>query len=978
MRIIPILLATTLSLSASPENPLIPATWFQDITATDGSTQQCVIFTTVPGVEYTFHHSDDLVSWTEIGKTYGLGHQFSAAMMETAPPPPPADPENPPPPGPVLELASIIIQRSSGTAGGSVVSWPSLDHGNAVQYIITGNMVAAWDTVPVFAESHGTHQFFVSHPPGSTAPPLANPSLDTRDAAMIADLEAAWSAFNTAVTTSFETARNTPPPPPPAPDARGFLRIKADWGLDSDGDGIVDHAEFALAAQGAGANGLVGNAFNPDTDGDGIPDGNQLDSDGDGTPDADDISPDDALIAYRVIALPRYAVFPIDPGSRQINGRGTVLYEDKVWKNGDYIAVADAGGDMGACFPEAMNDLDQIIGTGSFHLPASDGNPFALFGACFWDSPSVAPTRVFMEQGAETVHAGSVSTPAFPRNGGETLTGNRFTNGGEFHARSFTWDSGAGDQANLLWKIPAQGGDFTATAAPEGATNLFSADVRWGREDYGDGAGNPEGPRVYFPGAPEIPPFEALNIIPHATPAGSLAHIMMTFDPDRETMVFHEGEWKRNALLAPAVDIAEDGTAISKGDPAFPTSRIMANGKWTGLTRMAPDLPAEWDDSTGPGILMDTSSNGWILAGNSRSSAAMLPIRVKGRHTLSDNTVSERAVGVDDFSIGSSDPAESFDGIDHVQDRIWIMAPLGGPAKTVVVTAPLHESAPVRITANGIRFGGQAEAVLNSAETILSVTAASGALSGEEKLASIKMGSSESVSKPVGFKVMKKRTVKVTVYKIGETLIDGNNVTQINADLVPAEQELANFLNDFYLPQVNVEFSVEIKPIQVNTFIDHEPDGLFTGGVEDLSPDQVYVRAVAIDQAGEAAANTNVTVYLLGTRKPINTSAIGMAHIESRTCWVKAKAYHSYRRDEELAQLMNTTAHEFGHVLLGEGHPSERPGDAYKGPAPLPGTNHSQRLMREGGNNPKGFDHLLVKAEWDAAEVWLKREVDGD
>jgi hypothetical protein len=83
-----LLLLSVLRISATPENPLIPETWFQEMIASDGSTQQCIIFTTVPGVEYTFFHSNELEEWTEIGKTYGLGQEFAAAMRETAPAPP--------------------------------------------------------------------------------------------------------------------------------------------------------------------------------------------------------------------------------------------------------------------------------------------------------------------------------------------------------------------------------------------------------------------------------------------------------------------------------------------------------------------------------------------------------------------------------------------------------------------------------------------------------------------------------------------------------------------------------------------------------------------------------------------------------------------------------------------------------------------------------------------------------------------------
>ena len=155
---------------AVPENPLIPDTWFQEITATDGSTQQSVVFTTIPGVGYTLFHSNDLESWAEIGRTYGLGHQFSAAMRETAPAPPPPDPQNPPIPAPVSAPASITVQASEGIAGGTVVSWPSLDNGSSVRYLVGGSMSAGWDNVPLFVQTYGTHQFFIFHPTGTTLP----------------------------------------------------------------------------------------------------------------------------------------------------------------------------------------------------------------------------------------------------------------------------------------------------------------------------------------------------------------------------------------------------------------------------------------------------------------------------------------------------------------------------------------------------------------------------------------------------------------------------------------------------------------------------------------------------------------------------------------------------------------------------------------------------------------------------------------
>ncbi len=68
--------------------------------------------------------------------------------------------------------------------------------------------------------------------------------------------------------------------------------------------------------------------------------------------------------------------------------------------------------------------------------------------------------------------------------------------------------------------------------------------------------------------------------------------------------------------------------------------------------------------------------------------------------------------------------------------------------------------------------------------------------------------------------------------------------------------------------------------------------------------------------------------------------------------------------------------------MLGSGHPDEyylEPFFAgeHGGRAPLPGTDTTIRLMC-GRDTRKSGARLLVKAEWDKAEEWLKTVVDGE
>ena len=69
-----------------------------------------------------------------------------------------------------------------------------------------------------------------------------------------------------------------------------------------------------------------------------------------------------------------------------------------------------------------------------------------------------------------------------------------------------------------------------------------------------------------------------------------------------------------------------------------------------------------------------------------------------------------------------------------------------------------------------------------------------------------------------------------------------------------------------------------------------------------------------------------------------------------------------FLKERQLATL----AHEIGHNLVGAGHPNQN-----NGPAPLTDTYHPDRLMASGGISPTNTPNLMVKGEWDEAEVTL-------
>ncbi|MEO7098109.1 MAG: hypothetical protein ABI162_02020 [Luteolibacter sp.] len=187
---------------------------------------------------------------------------------------------------------------------------------------------------------------------------------------------------------------------------------------------------------------------------------------------------------------------------------------------------------------------------------------------------------------------------------------------------------------------------------------------------------------------------------------GSKGELITTFEYN-DTQVYKDGAWKTSDAYAKATDISADGTAI-EGNQGNLKAPIYINGKWTDIEKTAPiptdasGPPSPWHDSSVN--LMDTTEHGWILAERGEygayQHAAMMPIRAEAKYIQEfyPGVETKVAVGVDDFSIGSAEPG------DTVKDRIWIMAPLGGPAKSVTIKCPLKfdysavMSAPVSIS----------------------------------------------------------------------------------------------------------------------------------------------------------------------------------------------------------------------------------------------------------------------------------------
>lgn len=503
-----------------------------------------------------------------------------------------------------------------------------------------------------------------------------------------------------------------------------------------------------------------------------------------------------------------------------------------------------------------------------------------------------------------------------------------------------------------------------------------SPDLTWGYRVTYDENGDETGPRAGLVLAPTALPalsFDPTNVF--ATPGGLLALPVPYFSTVPK--LYAAGTWKDAPLYTHATDMAADGTAIADRFGAAHlglAAPILLNGKWSAIER-------------GP------------LTTGIMETAVLLPIRVEGQFTNQHGVIVKKAAGVDDKSITSSEPGST------VLDRIWVMVPKGGLANSVTVKAPVSETAPLKLSAEGVGFGGTSDiTTLTQRETLLSIIAGS-AVTGTDIPVSLKFGELESLSKPLGLKVMKSRNVALTVHLVTSRTAnpDPTKPDKLDPpDFQSTKTAVKKHLNDIYGPQVNARFTVTINgPVILNwdntnaadlgiTDPDYNP--IISPGNKRLDfmgghtgPEENLIDAALRDDAAELnvyiLGGAQLTAYITlpgGNQTTIAGLAYGVARRLRNLAFVDGDAglYAAMLPGRDAnAELMHTIAHEIGHCIIADGHPDEGGGAApLKG---VPMSLHKERLMVSGSKvNHSDFGKLLVKGEWDEAEKWLSDNVD--
>ncbi|MBB5351239.1 hypothetical protein HNR46_001473 [Haloferula luteola] len=952
-------LASVVQAASAP----LPFFEWRSMLATDGSVQTSLVFRSTPGVLYRFEVSQDLQTWTTFGTPiYGLGHEHALALLETSP-----APSTPPNPSWAEGWAAtpVSLQLQSGESGGWVATWRWLEDERLLSRSGEGDLDPAWQSVPLFSRSGQGFAFYLFHPGGTaSAPSVEMEPLSGADEEFWEALADAMPSMNEEVALVPVESALAPPPAPPDPEARRFVRMRLDPELDSDGDGVFDADEFAMAADPQHPDSDLADPFSADRDGNGEPDGWSLDTDGDGIPDIEDSNRHDPQIHWRSTSAPRFAIFQLPPaldpaGNQdtplQLTHGGAVLYQRGTWFAGAYhplhLGVPSAG-HLDQARPLAMNEKGQILGHGT----VTYGEPAEVYvdEKCWWPTPQSPPQR-FGDQGVMWTTQDDWSSQFTARMGRLSDAGQFF---GDYAVMTALPDGGYEEshQGNALWTLPEKGSFPTAMLGKTTPTLILDDSHYWTYEA-------PDGGKTtwYQPGGQKVFAKRLARAFVR-NPGGTYTGL---FYPDHcmiQSTADASSDWKGSQELARCTGFSEQGWAlVPQGEvldgPAglqYRRDRLWANGQTLSLLDAAPGMDGEWRVSTmnsKGGLLMNRQDP---VSGDTHG-AVGIPVEIE------DDAF---ATGVDAISVTAKEPDAACEG------RVWVMVPAEAteaPKFRIRTTASLL--APLTLINQGPwTWGAQGtEVPLTQTETEISV--ASAATTSGDYHARLRAGTQDSLSQPLGIKVMKKRTLKVNVWRIrsqiGNAVVAPPELTKFKVDTM---------LNRVFLNQVNLDFQSSVFDVTLSFdnvgSLGSMPDDGNIGSL-DISQD-FGIEAFDIRSKiglGLEDSDAVVNVFVVGGVLSIRVPGAGYdfvsyakADIARRHCWIIGLQVSE-------GEIMRSMCHEIGHILIGPGHPDVA---SNRGPAPLLGTDQSRRLMCSGKlRQVDGTGVLLVKKEWDLIDISL-------
>jgi hypothetical protein len=785
-----------------------------------------------------------------------------------------------------------------------------------------------------------------------------------------------------------------------APQEKGFMKVVADWSLDSDSDGTPDFVEFRNLANGF----PLAEIYSADSNNNGVIDSLETDSDNDGIVDKLDLDIVDPALDWERTRAPKYAAFafsipnvsnwPDADKPLQINDHGEVLFLRSVWQSGETYSLAYEGIGIENCVARGMNNLGTVIGFGLRNGQPMPKNPVFSVGppgggiignaqvVCRWDDRDSLPVAIVDQYGYGAVAFGDAG------GWGEDISPDSLIDdAGRFIAVR------AGDPAVLCsWTFDPLTGKYSSQVIGEDRDQLNSVlapSIAWGPGFLNGGILEDGGSLANLDFSPYKITRKTNGRLAAFSKTGSLMYSQVS-----------AGSWKLAKVKG--MDLSDVGI--------FVTDSVQFNfrGRSGKIPVVAPKVGEVI--ATAPG-LFDISPSGFALGlrpekvNNAYQTYAFLPISVDEvtPHEGVDWHTAQTPFGP---TKGIVD--EPLDG----EGRFWIMVPKNGPApgktKAVIKSWASTEN-PVKLVAPGIVI---TPSVVTSSNEIVEFERTSSDV-GDVDI-NIQVGDVgewvSANSTPLGIKVMEKRVISITVWSITAkgpaTPQNATGLTKV--DPLFTKEGVESFLNRVFGKQTNAYFEVTWNDRSPATQAplypswDQKLDGatsfLGTPDVFDITydpdketnpgPEASAVKAAHFD------ANAAINIYLIATtdHKGIQAHGLdgqkrtsfgvanGFAYPDLRIAFIDASLgsdlFSSAEKAERLPDRLRTIAHEIGHIMIGAGHPGQAGNSS---PSPLPLTNHIERLMSGGDlarfSLPGEQGLLLVKEEWDLIEDWLNTRI---
>lgn len=376
--------------------------------------------------------------------------------------------------------------------------------------------------------------------------------------------------------------------------------------------------------------------------------------------------------------------------------------------------------------------------------------------------------------------------------------------------------------------------------------------------------------------------------------------------------------------------------------------RLYYNGWSFEGIQMFPNQEPDWK-AVGNKRFTDITPRGIALQmrkdGDDLSTMMGIPIRLRtGGH----------AIGVDNLSVTGSESSWSTPAmLAGNKKEFWMMVPAGG-SLTFDFESAASSHTPLSVdSADGFTF---APASVSSGTVAMTVSASEN-LAGQEHDVALKIGNVSNATVPLKIKVMKRRNVSLSVYPLRRPGHAGEVPT------LPTQPEIENYIDGIFKPQIGVDFAV----VTDHTVSEMTNDPGWPFQVDD-GPLPHQREIAGTRQEG------NIQVFVLldyDTMRPVGAKfpVTGWANPGSNYTWLGVDSIDN--NPPNTPSWLYTFAHEIGHILFGEGHPNV---PNTPGPACLPGSDHSIRLMSAGTfiSTPVAIRRWIVKAEWDVADGKLK------